>query len=149
MNNIKDNVLIQLLPLFLVLGLFLFTQKELFIVIGMVLLIGLSFAIKYYANEWKLLLAGIILGFVFEIGGDLIYKAQYWNNASLFGIPFWLPLMWGYGFIFIRRIGNILVKKLFENFEYVCLHFLFFTMNYKDVFFIIVVTSLHRGNLNE
>jgi TctA family transporter len=107
----KDNILFQLIPLFLVLGIFLVTQREVYVTIGILFLIGLSFAIKYYKKEWKVLLLGMILGFLFEMAGNFVYKAQYWNNASLFGIPIWLPLMWGYGFIFIRRIGNILVKR--------------------------------------
>ena len=111
MKYTRESLLFQLIPLGFVLVIFLFTQKEIYITAGIMLLIGLSFAIRYYHNEWKVLLFGIVLGFVFEIGGDLIYKAQYWENASLFGIPIWLPLMWGYGFIFIRRIGNILTKK--------------------------------------
>jgi len=111
MKVIKESILFQLIPLFLVLVIFFFTQKEFYVTLGIILMIGLSFFIEYNKNEWKVFLFGIVLGFLFEIGGDLIYKAQYWENASLFGIPIWLPLMWGYGFVFIRRIGNILVKK--------------------------------------
>jgi general stress protein CsbA len=107
----KENVLFQILPLFLVLFIFVFTQNEFFVTAGIIFLITLSFMIKYYKKEWKVLVFGVILGIIFELGGDLIYKAQYWENASFFGIPIWLPLMWGYGFIFIRRIGNFLVKN--------------------------------------
>jgi membrane-bound metal-dependent hydrolase YbcI (DUF457 family) len=74
-----------------------------------VLLIVLTFLIRYYKNEWKILFIGIVLSLFFEIGGDLIYKAQFWENASFFGIPLWLPLLWGYGFIIIRRVGNFII----------------------------------------
>ena len=110
MKNFKESIWFQLIPLFLVLVIFFFTQNEWLVTLGIVVLITISFLIKYYKNEWRVLLFGIILGFLFEIAGDLVYQAQYWENASLFGIPVWLPLMWGYGFIFIRRIGNILTK---------------------------------------
>lgn len=110
-RKIKDNIWFQLVPLFLVLLIFLITQNEWLVTLGIVVLICLSFAIKYTKNEWKVVVLGAVLGFLFEMAGDYIYQAQYWENASLFGIPVWLPLMWGYGFIFIRRIGNILVKK--------------------------------------
>ncbi len=110
MKNFKENIFFQLIPLFLVLVIFFFTTKEVYVTFWIIFLIGLSFAIKYHRQEWKVLVFGITLGFLFEVVGDFIYKAQYWENASLFGIPLWLPLMWGYGFIFIRRIGNILTE---------------------------------------
>jgi len=87
MKNFKESIWFQLIPLFLILVIFLFTQEELYVTLGVIILIGLSFSIKYYKNEWKVLLFGIVLGFIFEIGSDLVYKAQYWENASLFGIP--------------------------------------------------------------
>jgi len=110
MPSFKESIWFQLTPLFFVLIVFFFTQNELYVTLWVIILIVLTFYIKYYKNEWKVFLFGTITGFLFEIGGDLIYKAQYWENASLLGIPVWLPLMWGYGFIFIRRIGNLLVK---------------------------------------
>lgn len=85
-------------------------RQEIIISIILILILLLTFKIKYNKNEIYLFIFGIITGFVIEVGSDLIYKLQYWENGSLFGIPIWLPLLWGYGFIFIRRIGNIIVK---------------------------------------
>ena len=53
------------------------------------------------------------MGLIFELGGDAIYKLQSWSEGSLFGIPSWLPLFWGLGFVFIRRFGNavLLVRE--------------------------------------
>ena len=103
-------LLLQFGSLFLVLFIFLFTTHELYVLFGVLVLIVLTFLIRYDANEWKVLLTGICLGILFEIAGDAVYKVQFWENGSFFGIPLWLPFMWGYGFICIRRIGNILVK---------------------------------------
>lgn len=66
--------------------------------------------IEYEQHEWKVFLIGVIIGIIAEIGGDLVYKLQYWENGSFFGIPLWLPLLWGYGFIFIRRVGNQIIN---------------------------------------
>lgn len=106
----KD-LLIQLIPLFFAFIIFLFTKNEILITIGIIILILITFKIKHYPGEWKLVLTGIILGFLFETIGDTIYKLQYWESATLLGLfPIWLPLLWGYGFIFIRRIGNFITK---------------------------------------
>lgn len=110
-KKLSENIIIQLIPLFLMLVIFLITQKEMFVSLGVVLLIGMTLLIHYEKNEWKVIILGIIIGLAFEIGGDLIYKAQYWKNGSFFGIPYWLPIMWGYGFLLIRRIGNKIIKS--------------------------------------
>jgi 4-hydroxybenzoate polyprenyltransferase len=105
------SLLKQILPLFAALAIFLLTTNE-FIVTGVIaLMIVATFLIHREQGEWKVVVLGIILGIVFELAGDAVYQAQYWESATLLSIPLWLPLMWGYGFIFIRRIGNILVKK--------------------------------------
>jgi hypothetical protein len=82
------------------------THREFVICLGVVAVVALSFWIRYYPREWLLFALGSALGLVFELGGDAIYKLQSWSEGSLFGIPAWLPLFWGLGFVFIRRFGN-------------------------------------------
>ena len=109
MNKFRDSLFFQLIPLFLVQFIFFFTQDEITVILVMLLMLGLSFLIKYEKNEWILFIFGVILGLHFEIGGDLIYSVQNWENAHFLSIPLWVPVIWGYGFIFIRRIGNRLI----------------------------------------
>lgn len=99
------------LVLFAMLIIFYFIKSEMWITIAMLALILISFKIRYEKGEWKIIVFGLILGFLFEIAGDAVYKLQNWNHNLLFGIPLWLPLMWGYGFVLIRRIGNVIVGK--------------------------------------
>lgn len=87
-----------------------FIRNEFVVSFGVILLLVLNFLIKYYSKEWLLFTLGTIIGFLVEIGLSRIYKMQYWDQGSFFGIPLWLPLAWGYGFFFIRRIGNLIVK---------------------------------------
>jgi len=110
-NNIFIKIIKELIPLFLALVVFIFIKNEWLIALGVLVLLLITFKIRYYKNEYKIFIFGIIIGFIFEVSGDYIYKLQYWESASLFGVPVWLPLLWGYGFIFIRRIGNILLNK--------------------------------------
>jgi hypothetical protein len=85
-------------------------KNEFLITISIIVLFIACFFFEYHKGELSLLFIGIITGIIIELGGSLIYKLQYWIVGSFFGIPLWLPLLWGYGFIFIRRIGNIVVK---------------------------------------
>lgn len=110
MNEKQKNFAKEILPL--VLGLILqpFIHGEFVFTLVIVAILLISWKIKYYKGEWKLFLAGLIIGFVFEALGGLVYRMQYWENASLLGIPVWLPILWGYGFIFIHRLGKIIIK---------------------------------------
>jgi general stress protein CsbA len=104
-------VTLRTLPLLGPLLLFIITKNEYIVSLGILLFMALTFKIKYYKREWIIFIVGIICGIVGELGGDLIYKLQYWDSGSFFGIPLWLPLFWGYGFVFMRRIGNLIVKN--------------------------------------
>src|SRR5262249_60335465 len=42
---------------------------------------------------------GLIFGVVAELILANIDRAQHWDNASLFGVPLWLPVIWGLSFI--------------------------------------------------
>jgi hypothetical protein len=99
---------------FLVLAL-LPTHREGLIAAGVVAVVALAFRIRYYRREWLLFTTGSLLGLVFEKGGDAIYKLQSWSEGSLFGIPLWLPLFWGLGFVFIRRFGNAVLSGRIEE----------------------------------
>jgi hypothetical protein len=93
---------------FLVLAL-LPSHREGLIAVGVVAVVATAFRVRYYRREWWLFAVGSALGLVFELGGDAIYKLQSWSEGSLFGIPAWLPLFWGLGFVFIRRVGNTIL----------------------------------------
>ncbi len=106
-----EQALLELLP---VIAGFLFIisfRSELIIAVAVLLAIAVTFKIRYNKGEFALLLLGIATGTATELGADVIYKLQYWAKGSLFGIPLWLPLIWGYGFVLIRRLGNLVVKN--------------------------------------
>jgi hypothetical protein len=65
--------------------------------------------IGFEKGEALLYAIGLALGLVIEVGLGLIFRMQHWDNASLFGVPYWLPIIWGFGFVTIRRIGNYIV----------------------------------------
>lgn len=60
-------------------------------------------------GELHLFVFGLLMALVIELGLGLVARSQHWDHASLFGIPYWLPLMWGYAFVVMRRVGNGIV----------------------------------------
>jgi hypothetical protein len=107
MNKLLS-VIKELLPLGALLIFIFFFRTEIAITILAIIGIVITFFMCYNKNEYIVLIFGFIMGLVFEIIGN-VWLGQNWPEASFFTIPLWLPVAWGYGFIVIRRIGNILV----------------------------------------
>lgn len=77
--------------------------------IAAIVLSALTMAIGYHENEWRLFAVGLSLGIFVEVVLGLVIRQQHWTNASLFGVPYWLPIVWGIAFVAMRRIGNVVV----------------------------------------
>ena len=63
------------------------------------------FLLKVHKNEKYLFIIGIVVGSVIEIGLRMLGYQQTWTDASFFGVPYWLPIAWGLGFVVITRYG--------------------------------------------
>lgn len=83
-------------------------QNEIFLTIVMAL-ISLALFVKYEKGEIYLYIIGLFGGLFIEVGLGQVNRLQHWENASFFGVPYWLPLVWGFGFVLIRRVGNSVV----------------------------------------
>ncbi len=51
---------------------------------------------------------GMIAGFAIETIGTQVSGYQNFTNPDILGIPYWLVVAWGYGFILMKRISLIL-----------------------------------------
>lgn len=76
----------------------------------------LVFGVYLYLDGFKkregwFFIFGVVIGFLIEVALGAVYREQFWVNASLFGVPAWLPLAWGMGFVVIRRLGDIMVLR--------------------------------------
>jgi len=110
-ENTKE-ILVQTASLLLAFIIMTFVKADELIFTGAIILILLiNFKIKYNKGEWTLFFLGFLLGLFIEVVLGLFYRMQYWENPSLLGVPLWLPFVWGYAFVFIRRIGNAIVKN--------------------------------------
>ena len=65
----------------------------------------IMFAIRDHHREPFLFLLGLGAGFIVEVGTRVLGYQQVWTHASLFGVPLWLPILWGVGFVLITRLG--------------------------------------------
>lgn len=64
----------------------------------------------YRPGEGTLFIIGVVIGVIIEVCLGLVYRDQYWEHASLLGVPLWLPFMWGYAFVVMRRVGDLIVR---------------------------------------
>lgn len=75
----------------------------------LVLFVGYFVFFGYHTREWVLVVVGGLFGFVIEILLGFVYREQFWTNTSIFDVPIWLPIVWAFGFVVIRRFGDALV----------------------------------------
>jgi hypothetical protein len=111
MNKLNDNTITILVVCFWTIFFVVQVAVGSELVLTIVALIGAltAGAILPSFREKALLVVGIALGCGIEVGLGLVLRQQHWEQATLLGVPMWLPLIWGLGFIAIRRIGNAIV----------------------------------------
>ena len=71
-------------------------------------LVGVSSLLFFWnsrVHEVYLFGVGTAAGLVIEVGFRYLGYQQVWTDASLFGVPIWLPIAWGMGFVLITRLG--------------------------------------------
>jgi 4-hydroxybenzoate polyprenyltransferase len=103
--------IIQTVLLLLFFAITFIINNEIAVTIILILFLIIAFKFRYNKGEWRVFVLGLIIGIVLELGGYYFHRLQYWTVDGFFGIPLWLPVVWGIGFVFIRRIGNLLVDK--------------------------------------
>lgn len=103
MKKVIFNILLNALPLLVMIFLISFIQNDyaLFAFYGLIILILLI--IKYESGEYIYFLFGFTVITFFE-WVFVSTGAEIFQRRSLFGImPLWLPLLWAYSFIVIKR----------------------------------------------
>lgn len=105
-------ILTNSVPIILMIGLIPFIKNDYLLTIFYILIVIISFLIK--KDEWDLLIFGF--GAVIMIVAESFFintKVEVFLRNSLFGImPLWLPILWGYSFVVIKRSVNIICSKI-------------------------------------
>lgn len=75
-------------------------------------LLAATLKIKYYPGDLFALLYGSAIGFALEVFQTSVAKFHSFSNPDFLGIPVWMPFVWGYGFMLMKRIGIIIYREL-------------------------------------
>jgi len=111
--NIKNKalkILIEAIPIILMIILIPAIINDYVLTVLYILIMIVSFIIKYNKQEYIFFIFGfivmVILEYFFISAGVEVFARN-----SLFGImPIWLPFLWAYGFVAIKRAVVILDK---------------------------------------
>ncbi len=104
----NKQIIISLLPFFLSAGLvYLFWRQSLLLLFlyTSVLMVEIFLGNERIV-EIRLVTLGILWGVVLETVG-ISSGYHTFNNPDFMGIPLWLPVFWGYGFIIAKRVSSI------------------------------------------
>ena len=108
MKNKFWKILREAIPVILMIILIPFILNDFFLVAVYILIIAVSFLIKYEKKDWVFLIFGFFIMIVSEYF-FISTGVEVFERKSLFGImPIWLPVLWAYGFVAIRRAIKIL-----------------------------------------
>ncbi len=109
MNKTKE-IFLNSIPILLMIGLIPMIRNDYVLTIFYIIIILISHVIKKEKNDILI----FIFGFFIMILSESIFIStgvETFTRNSLFGLmPLWLPFLWGYGFIAIRRGVCILEK---------------------------------------
>lgn len=99
-------------------GIFLVAQtflqlNEFTLTVLALLAVAVSFMPGYHRGEVALFLIGLLYGTIVEVALGLFHRQQMWLDASFYGVPYWLPIVWGIGFIYIGRLA-VFIRRMHE-----------------------------------
>ena len=101
-------IFLNIIPVFIMIGLIPIMQNDYVLTSVYVAIIILLFLIKREKNEPII----FVFGFLFMIVSEYFFIStgvEIFNRNSLFGLmPLWLPFLWGYGFVVIKRCVYLL-----------------------------------------
>ncbi len=103
-----NKVLLNILPVLVMIGLIPLIQNDYLVTLLYIVLIILSFKIQKTKNDFLVFWVGLI-GMTLSEYIFISTGVETFTRNSLFGLmPLWLPFLWAYGFVAIKRSIEIL-----------------------------------------
>ncbi len=112
MTKVVSGIFLNLIPIILMIGLIPLVQNDYILAAICLAIIAASLLVKYEKGDVVFLIFGLvimtIMEYFFVSAGSEIFTRQ-----TLLGVmPLWLPVMWGYGFVAMRRGISIIDEYL-------------------------------------
>ena len=108
MNKLLQ-ILLNSLPVLIMIGLIPFVSNDYFLTVLYIVVIVVALALKRNPNDFLI----FVFGFFIMIMSEYLFTStgvETFNRNTLLGLmPIWLPFLWGYGFIAIKRSVEILI----------------------------------------
>jgi len=102
-------IFLETLPLLIGIFLtYLFWKNNIILLAVYLIAILIILKIKYQRGDLFALCYGFIIGLLVETVGASVSRYQSFANPDFLGIPMWLPVVWAYGFVLMKRIGVII-----------------------------------------
>jgi hypothetical protein len=102
------NISLNLIPIICMIILIPFFRNDYILLSLYILIIAISFFVKYEEKEYVLFVFGFFIMTVSEYF-FVSTNIETFTRNTLFGVmPIWLPLLWAYVFVAIRRAINII-----------------------------------------
>ena len=102
------NIIINAIPTLVMIGLIPLIINDYSLTAIYIVIIAVSLLIKKTKNDILI----FVLGFFIMIASEYLFVStgvETFQRNSLFGLmPLWLPFLWGYGFIAIKRSIEVL-----------------------------------------
>ena len=102
-------IMLNIIPIIIMIGLIPLIKNDYYILLAYLIIIGICLKIHYEKKEYKLLITGLIFMFLAEFF-FISTKVEIFTSQTLINMPIWLPILWGYGFIVIKRISYELIR---------------------------------------
>lgn len=103
-------IALNILPILVMLGLIPLIANDYVLFFVYIAIIIISLFIRIEKND----LAALIFGILGMTASEYLFVStgvETFNRNSLFGLmPIWLPVLWGYGFVAIKRSVEIINK---------------------------------------
>jgi hypothetical protein len=103
-----SRIFVNAIPILAMVGLIPFIENDYSLTLTYIVVILAAFAVKRESNEIRIFIFGFLVMIIFEYLFVSTGVETFVRN-SLFGLmPLWLPFLWGYGFVAIKRSVDIL-----------------------------------------
>lgn len=108
MNHKFSQIILNVIPILIMMGLIPLIKNDYILTLAYIVIIVISFLFKKEKNEIKIFL----FGFVVMILAEAVFIStgvETFVRDTLFGLmPLWLPFLWGYSFVAMKRGIKIL-----------------------------------------